>query len=76
MRAEGRPGRVIGANCRERGRGLSTAYTDCAPFQHSRKSTACASIPRNPYFFLLASALLRSFTSRIESKTTGFNRKP
>ncbi|HCE64153.1 MAG TPA: hypothetical protein DER32_03360 [Deinococcus radiodurans] len=45
------------------------AHTDSAPFQHSRKSTACTSIPRNPSFFLLASA-------RIESKTTGFNRKP
>ena len=30
----------------------------------------------NPYFFLLASALLRSFASRIESETTRFNRNP
>ncbi|AXG99893.1 hypothetical protein DVJ83_13045 [Deinococcus wulumuqiensis] len=31
---------------------------------------------RSPYFFLLASALLRSFASRIESETTRFNRNP
>ncbi|HCE64503.1 MAG TPA: hypothetical protein DER32_05235 [Deinococcus radiodurans] len=41
--------------------------TDSASFQHSRKSAACASIPQNPYFFLLASA-------RIESSCSGFNR--
>ncbi|AXG99037.1 hypothetical protein DVJ83_07540 [Deinococcus wulumuqiensis] len=51
-------------------------YTDSASFLHSRESAACASISRNPYFFLLASALLRSFASRIESETTRFNRNP
>ncbi|AXG98344.1 hypothetical protein DVJ83_03260 [Deinococcus wulumuqiensis] len=53
-----------------------TAHTDSASFLHSRESAACASISRNPYFFLLASALLRSFASRIESETTRFNRNP
>jgi Predicted hydrolase of the alpha/beta superfamily len=48
---------------------LPPSYTDSAPFQHRRESTACASIPRNPSSFLLASA-------RIESETTGFNRNP
>ncbi|AXG99181.1 hypothetical protein DVJ83_08430 [Deinococcus wulumuqiensis] len=49
---------------------------DSAQFQHSRYSTACASIPQNPYSFLFASALLSSFASRIESETTRFNRNP
>ncbi|AXG98894.1 hypothetical protein DVJ83_06640 [Deinococcus wulumuqiensis] len=44
-------------------------HTDSAKFLHSRNYTACASISRNPYFFLLASA-------RIESETTRFNRNP
>ncbi|AXG99642.1 hypothetical protein DVJ83_11485 [Deinococcus wulumuqiensis] len=43
---------------------------------YSWEGAACASISRNPYFFLLASALLRSFASRIESETTRFNRNP
>ncbi|AXG99244.1 hypothetical protein DVJ83_08875 [Deinococcus wulumuqiensis] len=55
---------------------ISGHLTDSASFLHSRESAACASISRNPYFFLLASALLRSFASRIESETTRFNRNP
>ncbi|WP_225984998.1 hypothetical protein, partial [Deinococcus wulumuqiensis] len=43
---------------------------------YSWESATCASISQNPYFFLLASALLRSFASRIESETTRFNRNP
>ena len=43
---------------------------------YSWEGAACASISQNPYFFLLASALLRSFASRIESETTRFNRNP
>ncbi|AXG98940.1 hypothetical protein DVJ83_06915 [Deinococcus wulumuqiensis] len=43
---------------------------------YSWEGAACASISPNPYFFLLASALLRSFASRIESETTRFNRNP
>ncbi|AXG99195.1 hypothetical protein DVJ83_08525 [Deinococcus wulumuqiensis] len=55
---------------------MKLCYTDSAKFLHSRESAACASISQNPYFFLLASALLRSFASRIESETTRFNRNP
>ncbi|AXG99314.1 hypothetical protein DVJ83_09360 [Deinococcus wulumuqiensis] len=49
--------------------GGASSDTDSASFLHSRESAACASISRNPYFFLLASA-------RIESETTRFNRNP
>ena len=32
---------------------LSLTYTDSVQFPHSRDNTACASMPRSPYFFLL-----------------------
>ncbi|AXG98365.1 hypothetical protein DVJ83_03395 [Deinococcus wulumuqiensis] len=41
-----------------------------------RRLSGCSGIGLKPYFFLLASALLRSFASRIECETTRFNRNP
>ncbi|AXG98405.1 hypothetical protein DVJ83_03625 [Deinococcus wulumuqiensis] len=68
--------------CREFRAGVvMTFHTDSASFLHSRAYTVGKAPPvhpyrRSPYFFLLASALLRSFASRIESETTRFNRNP
>ena len=40
------------------------ADTDSVQFPHSRENTACASIPRNPYFFLLPLVGLNPQTAR------------
>lgn len=49
--------------------GVSRPYTDSAKFLHSRNYTACASISRNPYLFLLLSVGLNPEICWIQSES-------
>ena len=44
------------------------SHTDFAKFLHSRNYTACASISRNPYLFLLLLAMVRTVLSGFDAE--------
>ncbi len=56
--------KVIGASGQ-----ISLGNTDSAKFLHSRNYTACASISRNPYLFLLLSVGLNPEICWIQSES-------